>query len=136
MTINWEQIIITVIITVPGTWALMKQLKKERIEAEKTKEETKKMAGADTTKTYAEAAEKIGQTNIKLYERIEKLEQRVDDLFRVNCEKDQQISILRDTLEQKDDRISDLELLSKKQGIRIAELEKEVEYINSQKGGS
>jgi predicted RNase H-like nuclease (RuvC/YqgF family) len=135
MNIDWGQVIITAIITFPGVWALIKQLKKEKFEADKVKEETKKVAGADTTKTYAEAARITGEQNIQLYERIEKLEKRVDALFQVNCEKDEQIVILRNTIEDKDSRISELEKIVAEYEQRIHDLEKEVEQLRSQKGG-
>jgi predicted RNase H-like nuclease (RuvC/YqgF family) len=112
-------------------------------EARKTKAETEKISGADTTETYAKAANLTAEQNLKLYERLNGLDDKVQELFNTCLVKDREISELKDKVDdltkiinKKDERIVELEKLSEQQESRILELENEIYTLKFNQGFS
>jgi len=120
----------------PGIGALILQLFKNKPEikkidkdAEKLGAETEKIETADTTKTYAEALDIAGKKNIELYERIDKIEEKVEYLANACVLKDKEISRLENINKEKDARILELEKKVEDSERRIQDLEKEVKLL-------
>jgi len=122
---NWSAIL-TFIFTAISAWVMVKQLKKEKAEVRKLEKEAEKISGVDTTKTYAELAELAGKQGVELYLRIDRLDEKVQGLYDACIIKDAEIEVLRDEVQEKNNRISELELVVSKQEARIQELEKEI----------
>jgi len=127
------QILLTIIIALPGIGALILQLRKNKPEIKKIESETDKVENADTAETYAKAAEIAGKKNIELYERIDKIEEKVEYLANACVLKDKEIARLEYINQEKDKRILDLEKVIKEYAIRIKNLENEVSYLQSNK---
>jgi len=140
MSDNWLQILLAVIVALPGIVALILQLKKNKSEINKTEAETEKIESeknklekADTTETFAKALDIAGKKNIELYDRIDKIEEKVEFLVDACTLKDKEIARLEVINEKKDKRIVELEKIVKEYEIRINNLEKEVSYLRGNK---
>jgi uncharacterized protein (DUF3084 family) len=133
MSDNWLQILLTAIVALPGIGALILQLRKNKPEIKKIETETEKLDGADTTETFAKALDIAGKKNIELYDRIDKIEEKVEYLANACVLKDREIAKLEYINQEKDKRILDLEKIIKEYEVRIKNLEKEVFYLQNNK---
>lgn len=116
--------LVGVIFIISKNWA---ETRKLRSEAEKTRAETNKTSGADTTETYAKAAGLTAEQNIALRNRMDILDGKVDQLYSACLIKDKEITDLKHFLEDRDRRILDLESVVEDRTGRVSELEKLVQ---------